>query len=129
MTVLLAAAEAKDPWVWGVAAVTALSLLVLNVLLLVAVHARRIRQAVRTRREKRFRARVDEVLDELDPRTSRREPGCLRAQLASVDELERPLAAVALIERMRPATREERELTLETLREAGAVDVVTRRVQ
>src|SRR3954471_17613067 len=126
MTVLRGLAEAKQPWFWGSAGIMALTLLVLNVLLLVCVHVRRLRQAVRTRREKRFRAQVDEVLDELDPRTSRRDPSWLRAQLANFDELKRPIAAVRLIERVRPATTEEREQTLEVLREAGAIDVMVR---
>src|SRR3954454_8394647 len=104
MTVLLGLAEAKQPWFWGITGITALSLLVLNVLLLVCVHARRLRQAVRTRREKRFRAHVEDVLDELDPRSRAHDPSWLRRQLASFDELERPLAAVMLIERLRPAT-------------------------
>jgi HEAT repeat protein len=125
MTVLLGAAGAKEPWVWGFTGVAALSLLVLNVLLLVGVHARRMRQAVRTRREKRFRARLDEVLDEIDPRSpSGRDPHWLARELAQFDELERPIAAVTLIERVRPGTTEERADTLQALRDAGAIDVM-----
>jgi hypothetical protein len=125
MTVLLGVAGAKDPWVWGFTGVAALTLLWLNVLLLVGVHARRMRQAVRTRREKRFRAQVEEVLDELDPRSaSGRDPHWLREQLAHFNELERPIAAVMLIERVAPATAEERADTLQALRQAGAIDVM-----
>jgi HEAT repeat protein len=124
MTVVLGLAEAKQPWFWGIADVVALALLLLNVLLLVAVHLRRLRQYARGRREKRFRAQVEEVLAEVDPNTSTRDPRWLRGRISRFDELERPLAATMLIERMRPASDEERERTLEVLREAGAIDTI-----
>ena len=119
---MLGIAEGKQPWFWGSASVIALSLLLVNVLLLVAVHLRRLRQYTRGRREKRFRAQVEDVLAEVDPKTSSHDPRWLRARLSRFDELERPLAATMLIERMRPASEEERERTLEVLREAGAID-------
>ena len=50
----------------------------------------------------------------------------LRWQLAGFDELERPLAAVALIERLRPAAPEERAEMLAVLREVGAVELLVR---
>ena len=124
MTAVLGLAEAKQPWFWGIAGVIALSLLLLNVLVLVAVHLRRIRQFGRSRREKRFRAELDEMFAELDPETRARHPDWLRARLGRFDELQGALAAAVLIERMVPATPTEREHTLDTLREAGAVELI-----
>lgn len=104
----------------------ALLLLFLNVVLLAAVHARRVRQYFRTRRAKRFRARVEEVFDEFDPATRARAPGWLRAQIGEFDELERPIAATMLIERMKAASEEERAQTRDVLRDAGVLDSLTR---
>ena len=84
------------------------------------------RQYFRTRRAKRFRARVEEMLAELDPATRARDPHWLRTQIGRFDELERPIAATMLIERMRPASEEERAQMLAVLREAGAVDSLVR---
>jgi HEAT repeat protein len=50
----------------------------------------------------------------------------LRSQLAGFNGLERPLAAVALIERSRPAGPEERRQMLEALREVGAIELLVR---
>ncbi len=62
----------------------------------------------------------------LDHPTSARDRLWLRWQLDGFDELERPLAAVALIERLRPASPEERRQTLEVLREVGAIELLVR---
>ena len=117
---------AEQPWFWAFADAVALTLLFLNVLVLVAVHARRMRQYFRTRRAKQFHARVEEILGELDPATRARDPEWLRTQIGTFDELERPIAATMLIERLRPASEEERVQTLAVLREAGAVDSIAR---
>ena len=103
-----------------------LVLVLLNVLLIVLVHGRRIRQYVRGGRERRFQARVEAVLARLDAPTGLRDRVWLRWQLAGFDELERPLAAVALIERLRPAAPEERAEMLAVLREVGAVELLVR---
>ena len=126
MAVVLGLAEAKQPWFWGSAGVVALVLLLLNVFLLVAVHLRRLRQYARSRRQRAFRGHVEDVFAELDPTTSVRDPQWLGTQLSSFGELERPLAATVLIERLRPASEEERERALEVLREAGAVELIVR---
>ena len=115
-----------QPWFWAVADGVALTLLVLNVLVLVAVHARRLRQYLRTRHAKQFHERLEEILGELDPATRGRDPQWLRTEIGSFDELERPIAATMLIERMKPASEEERLQTLAVLREAGAVDSLGR---
>jgi HEAT repeat protein len=60
----------------------------------------------------------------LDDPTSAHDRLRLRWQLAGFDELERPIAAVALIERLRPASANERLQLLEVLREVGAVELL-----
>jgi len=52
--------------------------------------------------------------------------GWLGAEIAALNELERPIAAVMLIERLRPASEEERTQSLAALREAGVVDSIAR---
>jgi hypothetical protein len=43
MSVVLGPAEAEQPWFWGIAGVIALTLLLLNMLVIVAVRVRRLR--------------------------------------------------------------------------------------
>ena len=124
LTIVIAVAE--QPWFWVSADAIALTLLVLNGLVLIAVHARRLRQYFRTRRATQFHVRVEEILGELDPATRERDPRWLRAQIGGFDELERPIAATMLIERVKPASEEERLQTLAVLREAGAIDSLVR---
>jgi HEAT repeat protein len=126
MTVPLGFAQPGFPWFWEVADTVIAVLILLNLAVIVAVHGRRIREYARGRRERRFRARLEEILAELDPRTSTHGPDWLRRQVAGFNELERPLAAVALIERLRPASEEQRQRILELLREVGAVDLLVR---
>src|SRR4051794_38941941 len=113
---LVGLAEAKQPWFYEVAGAVVLALLLLNVLLLVAVHARRIRQSLRGRRSRRFQGRIEQALAELGGPPELRDPHWLRTHVDRFDELERPIAAVELIERLRPASEEERARTLEALR-------------
>jgi hypothetical protein len=84
------------------------------------------RQYFRTRRAKQFHARVEEILGELDPATRARDPHWPRTQIGEFDELKRPIAATMLIERLKPASEEERVHMLAVLREAGAVDSLAR---
>jgi HEAT repeat protein len=122
---MVAYAQPDFPWFWLVADIVTLVLVVLNVFLVVAVHGRRLRQWLRGRRQRAFRLRLEQILAELDPRTARHDPAWLRLQVTSFDELERPLAAVALIERMRPPTsNDERAQALALLREVGAIDTL-----
>jgi HEAT repeat protein len=123
---LLGLAEAKQTWFLEITGITALTLLVLNVALIVVVHAGRLRRRFRGGRARRFRVRVEEMLRELDQEDVARDPGWLGKRVGEFDELQRPIAAVMLIERLRPASEEERERTLEVLREAGAVDLIVR---
>jgi HEAT repeat protein len=125
MTVPLSSAE-PSPWLSESVVVITLVLVSLNVLLIVLVHGRRIRQYLRGARERRFQAKLDEVMAKLDHPTGPRDLVWLRRELADFDELERPLAAVALIERLRPASQDEREQILAALREIGAVGLLIR---
>jgi HEAT repeat protein len=118
---LIGLAVGKEPWFWEITTAVVAVLVFLNVLVLVAVHGRRIRQAARTRRAKRFRKEFERVLAELDAQAGVRDTDWLRAQTSGFDELERPIAAAMLIERVRPMSDEERERTLEALREIDAI--------
>ncbi len=102
----------------------ALVLVALNVLLVVLVHGRRIRQYLRSRREREFQGRIAEILATLASSTTIRDRLWLRWELSGFNELERPLVAVALIEHLRPASAEEREQILEVLREVDAVGLL-----
>lgn len=125
MTAPLFSAE-PSPWLSETMLGITLVLVLLNVLLIVLVHARRIRQYVRGGRERRFQAQLAEMMAKLDHPTSARDRLWLRWQLDGFDELERPLAAVALVERLRPASPEERRQTLEVLRQVGAIELLVR---
>ena len=59
MASLIFSAEPSSPWFWESMLAIALVLVSLNVLLIVLVHGRRIRQYVRGGRERRFQARVE----------------------------------------------------------------------
>src|SRR5262249_10912314 len=60
------------------------------------------------------------------PATRAHDPEWLRKQIARFDELERPVAATMLIERLKPASEDERRRTLEALREIGTTDALAR---
>jgi hypothetical protein len=94
-------------------------LLFLNVLLLAFVHARRLRLASRRRRAERFRAGLDELLAEQDL-------SALAKRIRGLNELERPIAAEFVIERLRTESPAERAQTLAWMREIGAIDVLLR---
>lgn len=126
MTAPLFSAEPSSPWLWESAVAIALVLVALNVLLIVLVHGRRMRQHLRGGRERRFQARLEEVMAKLDQPTGVRDRIWLRSQLAGFDELERPLAAAALTERLRDAAADDRRQMLEVLREVGAVELLVR---
>jgi hypothetical protein len=126
MTAMLGLAEAKQQWFWGLSDGIALALLFLNVVVLVAVLGRRLRQYTRGLRTRHVHARVERVLAALDPSATPRDPHWLRKQISEFDELERPIAATMLIERMRPASEDERRFALAALREAGAIERIVR---
>jgi HEAT repeat protein len=119
-------AEAQQPSFWRTASVIAFVLLTANILLVVLVHGRRIRQWFRGRRARWFEAELATILDQLQGPPEQRDPDWLRSQFGRFDELERPIAATRLIERLRPASDEEREHTLAAIRDVGAVDGILR---
>ena len=73
MTPPLVAAGPSSPWLWESLLAITLVLVALNVLLIVLVHGRRIRQYLRGGRERRFQAQLDEVIAKLDQPTSFRD--------------------------------------------------------
>jgi HEAT repeat protein len=126
VTVVVSVAAGKQPWFWASADIVVAVLLLANLLLIAAVHGRRVRQYFRRRREAAFRAQVAELLAELDTHPQGRELSSLRHQVERFDEFERPIAAVMLIERLQPASDDERRQVLEGLREVGAIALLVR---
>jgi hypothetical protein len=63
---------------------------------------------------------------ELDPAARAHDPEWLREQVAAFNELERPIAATLLIERMIPASEAERARVHDVLHEAGVIELVVR---
>jgi HEAT repeat protein len=118
----------RQVWFWAVADVIVGALLLLNVLLLVFVHVRRVRQSARARRATRFRTHFERLLAEQGPGKSAAADS-VRQQLRHLNGLERPLAFSMVIERLREVSPEERKQTLEWLREVGAVDTLLRSVR
>jgi HEAT repeat protein len=121
---VLALAQTKQPWLWSTAVAAALVLLLVNISILLAVHVRRLRQYLRGRRERRFHAELEEMLLQLESGAGPSDVESLHRRLSRFDELERPVAALALIERLRFATEAQREHALHALREAGAIDLI-----
>jgi HEAT repeat protein len=119
LRVLAVTQPGKQAWFWAAAGVVVGALLFLNVRLLAFVHARRLRLASRRRRAERFRAGLDELLAEQDL-------SALAKRISGLNELERPIAAEFVIERLRTESPEERAQTLAWMREIGAIDVLLR---
>jgi predicted PurR-regulated permease PerM len=65
--VVVGLVDTRQTWFWAIADGVVAVLVFLNLLVIVAVHGRRLRQSVRTRRAKRVRAQVESLLVELDP--------------------------------------------------------------
>jgi hypothetical protein len=123
---LIASATAKKTWFWELTVAAVAVLFLLNLLLFVAVFGRRFRELLRGRRSRGFRRECEQLLNELDSETRARDPAWLRARIARFNELERPIAATMLIERVRPVSIEERAALLETLHEVGAIELLVR---
>src|SRR3954452_23731148 len=116
---LLGVAEAKQRWFYGSADVIALTLLVLNLCLLAAVHFFRLRRYLRRGQTARFRLRLEGILSGLGEHSRALDEQALRHEVSGFNELERPIAAEMLIERLRLLSSEERERTVRALRDAG----------
>jgi HEAT repeat protein len=121
---LLASTFAKQPWFWGATAAIVAVLLLANVALFLFVYARRLRERSRARRAARFEREWALMLDELT--SGPRDPQRLGTRISRFNELERPIAATMLLERLGPASTAERAAVLDALRETGAIDVALR---
>jgi hypothetical protein len=122
--VLLASTFAKEQWFWGAAALIVALLLLANVALFLVVFARRLRALMRARRTERFERECGQILEEVA--SGPHDPERLRARIGGFNELERPVAASMLLERLGPASATERAALLDALREVGAIDLLLR---
>jgi HEAT repeat protein len=125
---VLAVTTGKQTWLWVVADVVIGVLLVLNLLLIAVVHVRRLRERSREHRVEQFRERIQQLLAKHGPGTDG-DAALVRLHLDRFNELERPIAATIMIERLEVASPEEREETLEWLRQVGAIEVLLRSVR
>ena len=114
----------KQAWFWSVTVIVVGSLFLLNVLLIVVVHAHHLREDLLRRRADSFRGRFERLLAEQGPGTADVSPFIAEAKQFS--NFERPLAAAMLAERLREAPLEDRERALEWIRRVGAIDVLLR---
>jgi HEAT repeat protein len=122
---LLVSDPAKQSWFWQAAVIAVGVLLVLNLVFIVVVYARRLRELLRDRRAESFRVRFEPILDDLasgSPSASEE----LQREISRLGELEGPIAASMLLERLRPASPEERAVMHDLLREAGAIELMLR---
>src|SRR5256885_2148749 len=117
----------KQAWFWSVTVTVVGSLLLLNVLLIVVVHAHHLRENRRSRRAESFRRRFERLLAEQGPGTADVSP--FLAEARQFGKFERPLAAAMVVERLREASPEDRKQALEWLRRVGAIDVLLRSTQ
>jgi HEAT repeats len=125
---VLAITTGKQTWFWLVADIVIGVLLVLNLLLIAVVLVRRLRESFREQRAEQFRTRIEQLLAEHGPGTEG-DTLLVRQQLGRFNELERPIAASMMIERLKVSSPEERERTLEWLRQVGAIEVLFRSVR
>ena len=127
MTLLgvLAVTTGKETWFWVVADIVIGVLLVMNLLVIAVVHVRRLRERSREYRAEHFRARIQQLLAEHGPGTDG-DTGLVRRELSRFNELERPIAASIMFERLEVASPEERDTTLAWLRQVGAIEVLLR---
>jgi HEAT repeat protein len=121
---LLVTTPAKQPWFWQTALVLLGVLLLANLVLAALVYGRRLRELVRGRRAKGFRARFEPVVEQAAAGRLLGDPEALRRQIGDLDELERPVAASMLLERLRPSSPEERAAMLEIVRELGGIELL-----
>ena len=120
---LLASIVAQRQWFWGTT-VTIVGVLVLaNLVLFLIVFGRRLRELRRAGRAKRFERECEQLLDEV---AGGRDLDRLAARIRRFDELERPIAATMLLERLGAASGADRAAVLDALRQAGAIDLLVR---
>lgn len=114
----------RQTWFWAVTDVVVGVFLFLNVLLLVVVHTRRLRTASRRRRAARFGVRLQQLVADQGPGAA--DVSTLSKRVKGFNELERPIAADLVMERLRGASPEERQRTLAWMRQVGAIEVLLR---
>ena len=98
-------------------------LLLANLVLLLIVFGRRLRELRRAGRAERFERECEQMLEEV---AAGRDLDRLAARIRRFDELERPIAATMLLERLGTASAAERAAVLDALRQAGAIDLLVR---
>jgi HEAT repeat protein len=121
---LLASTFASNPWFWGATTAIVVVLFLANLALFLFVYARRLRELSRARRAARFEREWAPMLDELI--SGSRDPERLGARISHFNELERPIAATMLLERLGSASDAERAAVLQAMRDTGATDVLLR---
>lgn len=121
--VLLASTVAQRPWFWGTTVTIVGVLLLANLVLLLIVFGRRLRELRRAGRAERFERECEQMLEEV---AAGRDLDRLAARIRRFDELERPIAATMLLERLGTASAAERAAVLDALRQAGAIDLLVR---
>jgi len=123
---LLATTFGKQSWFWGAAVAVVGLLLLANLLLFVFVFARRLRDLTRVRRTARFERECEEMLDAIESASGPHDLERMRARIRGFNELERPIAAKMLIERLQSESPEQREAVLAALRDVGGTDLIMR---
>jgi HEAT repeat protein len=120
---LLASTFAQRPWFWGTAVTIVGVLFLANLMLLLIVFGRRLRELRRAGRTERFERECEQLLEEV---AAGRDLHRLEARIRRFDELERPIAATMLLERLGTASATERAAVLDALQQAGAIDLLVR---
>jgi HEAT repeat protein len=123
---LFLAEPAKHPLFWQATVLTVLLLIGLNLLLIAVVFGGRLGRAVRRRRTAGFDESFEPVVDEIAGHPASVDRAELRRRIEALDDLERPLAATMLLERVMGASAEARAEMLDLLRDTGAVDLMLR---
>jgi HEAT repeat protein len=114
----------QHTWFWAVADIVVGALVLLNLLVLVFIHIRRVRERTRTIRAGRFRQRFELILAEIE--SAQPDERRLQRQLAGLNELERPIAQEMLIGEIRESPDERRERIRDVLRRIGAIEQMRR---
>jgi HEAT repeat protein len=118
----LASTVAKQSWFWEAAVIIVGLLVLANLLLFLAVFGRRLRELVRARRAAEFERECAQMLDEVESASGPRDLERMRARVRGFDELERPIAATMLLDRLQHAPAQQREAVLDALRDVGGTD-------
>jgi HEAT repeat protein len=116
----------QQHWFWEFADATVAVLVLVNFAVIAFVYVRRARQTVRLRRANRFRASLGPLLDQALTDENPEALDQLRRRARNLNELERPVAAELLLQRLRPAAPVERARIRALIEETGAVELMLR---